>query len=124
MAWVSGYLYVGLLSVFRMSWRFFYALAILPMSLSVVFFYYIPESPHWLAAHGKFCELRKYIDDSFDFNNRKVDLALCAVGSCRKLARTKAEEHAETGGNQYWRAMKKPIFIIFILVNGFIQWVF
>lgn len=118
LAWVAGYLYVGLLSVFRMTWRFFYGLSILPMLLAIVYFFWIPESPHWLAAHNKYCELRKYVDDSVDFNKKEVNLASCAIGSCRKRARKNAV-HADS---QYKRAFKKPIFVTFILINGYIQY--
>uniref|UniRef100_A0AC35G0N9 Major facilitator superfamily (MFS) profile domain-containing protein n=1 Tax=Panagrolaimus sp. PS1159 TaxID=55785 RepID=A0AC35G0N9_9BILA len=119
-AWVGGYLYVGLLSVFRLSWRFFYALTTLPMLISFMYFFWIPESPHWLASHGKYCQLRKYVDDSMKFNNKDVNLSVCLIASQRKRARKYA---AEGGEGQYKRAFKTPIFIIFILINGFLQFI-
>lgn len=118
-AWVAGYFYVGLLSVYGLSVRIFYLYSCLPIAGLFVYFLIIPESPHWLAANKKFCRLRNYIDKASEFNKKNIDLTKCKISDSRKATRTEALK----SDSQYKRAFKKPIFYLYILINGFAQFV-
>uniref|UniRef100_A0A7E4V6K7 MFS domain-containing protein n=1 Tax=Panagrellus redivivus TaxID=6233 RepID=A0A7E4V6K7_PANRE len=120
MAWVAGYLYVGLLSVITLSWRMFYILTFVPSLIAFSYFFWLPESPHWLAAHGKTKRLREYINDAITFNNRAIDLKLCTLESDRRETRRSYESHKD---GQYRRALCKPMFFVFILINGYLMFI-
>ncbi|KAK0411991.1 hypothetical protein QR680_005971 [Steinernema hermaphroditum] len=113
-AWVLGYLYVGVISKFISNWQHFYLAGVVPGLLTIGLYWVIPESPHWLIAHGKIDGIKRYILQAERFNNTKIDLHQCQATK-EKLTNSNRERR-----RSIWRVLKNKTILAMLLINGFI----
>uniref|UniRef100_A0A915DHG5 Major facilitator superfamily (MFS) profile domain-containing protein n=1 Tax=Ditylenchus dipsaci TaxID=166011 RepID=A0A915DHG5_9BILA len=74
---ISGYMGVGFLHLFISNWRWLYFAISAPGLLSFAFYWFLPESLHWLIANKKTTQVTRYIKDSAKFNNVDIELHDC-----------------------------------------------
>ncbi|KHN77464.1 Putative transporter, partial [Toxocara canis] len=116
-AWLLGYLYVGLLPQFIFTWRKLYLAMALPGLITIIYIFVLPESPYWLLAHGRSKSIRSYIKRSNWINRRKANLKNCCVGDkgARKAHQTKNRTFCDL--------LKWKRILFHIFSNGFITMV-
>ncbi|VDO21604.1 unnamed protein product [Brugia timori] len=112
--WLLGYLYVGALEVFIKDWRKLYFISAVPSLLTIVYFWLLPESPHWMISRRRIHGIQKYIKMSSWFNNVKIDLNKCQSESIQKRLAEEFKERSVCDLFKYKRIM------FFLFVNGYI----
>ncbi|KAL6744435.1 hypothetical protein Aduo_017370 [Ancylostoma duodenale] len=112
-AWVFGMFWVGVLSLFMKEWRIMYLASAAPGILTIFYFFYLPESPHWLIQHEKYKEIEDYIRIANRWNNTNVD-----INVCRRIG-PPPEEKRETIG----AVVRSPEMLKLLGINGFVQFV-
>ncbi|EFO28152.2 hypothetical protein LOAG_00332 [Loa loa] len=80
-AWVTGIMFVGILRIWILNWRWLYFAISIPSTLSALYYWLLPESPYWSITHNKHKGIEKYIKDACRYNNVKLDLSKCELDS-------------------------------------------
>uniref|UniRef100_A0A914XEY2 Major facilitator superfamily (MFS) profile domain-containing protein n=1 Tax=Plectus sambesii TaxID=2011161 RepID=A0A914XEY2_9BILA len=75
--WVTGYLLVGVFAHYITNWRWLYFVLSVPGILTIVFYWLLPESLHWMITQKDTEGIKHYIEKSTKFNNRKIVLEEC-----------------------------------------------
>ncbi|KAK6757783.1 hypothetical protein RB195_015541 [Necator americanus] len=112
-AWVFGMFWVGVLSLFVKEWRLMYMACAAPGALTIAYFFFLPESPHWLIQHEKYKEIEDYIRTSNRWNNTKIDVSVC-----RRIGPPPQEKRETIGA-----IIRSPEMLKLLTINGFIQFV-
>ncbi|WKY13353.1 hypothetical protein Q1695_004289 [Nippostrongylus brasiliensis] len=110
-AWVFGMFWVGILSLFIHEWRLMYFACAAPGVVSVLYHFYLPESPHWLIQHAQYKGIEKYIERSNKWNNTVVDL-----DRCRRSGIVVEEKREPLSA-----MLKSPALLKLLFINGFVQ---
>ncbi|EJW86973.1 major facilitator superfamily transporter [Wuchereria bancrofti] len=103
--WLLGYLYVGALEVFIKDWRKLYFISAVPSLLTIVYFWLLPESPHWMISRRRIRGIQQYIKMSSWFNNVKIDLNKCQSESIQKRLAEEFKERTVCDLFKYKRIM-------------------
>lgn len=77
--WVSGILMVGLLRMCISNWRLLSLACAAPGLLTIGYYWWVPESLHWMINHEKYTGIRSYIERTSRINSVKISLADCRV---------------------------------------------
>ncbi|CAG9535001.1 unnamed protein product [Cercopithifilaria johnstoni] len=112
--WILGYLYVGILELFIKDWRKLYFASAIPSILTVIYYWLLPESPHWMLSRRRIRGIQQYIKTSSWFNNVEIDLNECRSENIRKTTTKGFRERTLCDLFKYKR------IIYFLLVNGYI----
>ncbi|XGW05082.1 hypothetical protein V3C99_015897 [Haemonchus contortus] len=112
-AWVFGMFWVGLLSLFIHKWRLMYFACAAPGILTVVYYFFLPESPYWLIQHKEYKRIEQYIETANKWNNTVID-----IDACRREGPS-PDEKRETCAAM----ARSPQMIKLLLINGFIEFV-
>lgn len=75
--WVAGIFAVGILHIFIHNWRYLYLCVVIPGLISLAYYYFLPESIHWLIANKRTKQVRRYIIKSSRVNKVTLDLHAC-----------------------------------------------
>ncbi|KAE9417812.1 hypothetical protein Angca_009660, partial [Angiostrongylus cantonensis] len=110
-AWVFGMFWVGLLSLVINEWRTMYFACAAPGILLILYFIYLPESPHFLIQHAKYKEIEEYVKISNRWNCTTID-----VSRCRRDGPLPAEKRETLGA-----ILRSPEMLKLLFINGFIQ---
>ncbi|KAK6031595.1 hypothetical protein OSTOST_02255, partial [Ostertagia ostertagi] len=105
--------WVGILSLFIQEWRVMYFACTAPGVLAIFYYFFLPESPHWLIQHMDYERIELYIKTANRWNNKVVD-----VESCRRDGPPPVEKR-ETCGEM----LRSPEMLKLLFINGFIQFV-
>ncbi|XP_055328795.1 beta-alanine transporter-like [Paramacrobiotus metropolitanus] len=76
-AYTCGVLLLGLLAYFVRSWRELGMYSSIPLAvIFVILYFFFPESPRWLLAHGRYDQLEVYLREVAKVNGKKLDAEL------------------------------------------------
>lgn len=115
-SWLMGYLYIGALELLIKDWRKLYFLSAIPGILTVIYFWLLPESPHWMISHKRITGLKEYIRSSSWFNNVNIDLNKC-LSDVNKVEIERFQERTLCDIFRH----KRILYLLF--VNGYITMV-
>ncbi|CAI4227069.1 unnamed protein product [Auanema sp. JU1783] len=115
LAWALGMFYVGLLSLFVHEWRWMYMMNSIPSIFFVLYFYWMPESPHWLVLKKRAKEIKQYIKTSNKWSNCEIDIQKCLDSDSLP---TEDEVHQNP---KFSAVFKNATIRKYIVINGFIQ---
>ncbi|CAI2352638.1 unnamed protein product [Caenorhabditis sp. 36 PRJEB53466] len=107
--WVLGYMLAGVFSIFFTNWRYLYLAASFPGLLTIPFFWFTPESLHWLVTKRQERRIEKYINKSVAFNKQTISLPNC------RSENTDFNEITRT-----FRALFYPKIFVHLVINSFI----
>lgn len=110
-AWVFGMFWVGILSLFIHEWRVMYFASAAPGVLSILYYFFLPESPHWLIQHLDYKRIEEFINRCNRMNNTTVDIDWCR----RDGPAPKETRESLTA------MIKSPRMLKLLLINGFIE---
>lgn len=51
--WVAGYTTVGIAHIYIESWKWQFIILVSPFTLTIVYYWLLPESIHWMITHKK-----------------------------------------------------------------------
>ncbi|CAI5453269.1 unnamed protein product [Caenorhabditis angaria] len=75
--WVTGYMLAGVLHLFIPNWRWLYFAISLPGLLTIPYYWWTPESLHWMITSRKGKQVRKFVETCERVNKQKIDLSKC-----------------------------------------------
>ncbi|VDK81533.1 unnamed protein product [Litomosoides sigmodontis] len=113
-SWLLGYLYVGVLEIFINDWRKLYFASAVPSVLTIVYYWLLPESPHWMLSRRRIRGIQQYIKLSSWFNNVEIDLNRCQSENTERAAAKEFEQRTVCDLFKYKR------IVYFLIVNGYI----
>ncbi|KAK5984504.1 MFS domain-containing protein [Trichostrongylus colubriformis] len=112
-AWVLGMFWVGILSLYIHQWRWMYFACTAPGILAIFYYFFLPESPHWLIQHMDYRRIELFIKTSNKWNNVAVD-----VNCCRRDGPVPVEKRETCG-----EILKSPEMLKLLFINGFVQFI-
>ncbi|KAM3723890.1 putative transporter [Dirofilaria immitis] len=77
--WVLGIMFVGVLRIWILNWRWLYLTVSIPSILSAFYYWLLPESPYWSISRNKQHIIEKYIEDACQYNNVNIDMSKCKM---------------------------------------------
>ncbi|WKY13301.1 hypothetical protein Q1695_004260 [Nippostrongylus brasiliensis] len=109
--WVTGYLAAGVLRLFIANWRWLYFAVSVPGLLTIPYYWFTPESIHWLITNKKNKGVSKYIRTSSRFNRIEIPLHEC-----------KSSNNLETQGRKrtFFDMFKNPALVLHLILNAYI----
>lgn len=109
--WVTGYLAAGVLRLFISNWRWLYFAVSVPGLLTIPYYWFTPESIHWLITNRKNKGVSKYIRTSSRFNRVQIPLHEC-----------KSANHLEEQGKKrtFFDIFKNPALVLHLILNSYI----
>ncbi|CCH63938.1 Major facilitator superfamily (MFS) profile domain-containing protein [Caenorhabditis elegans] len=112
-SWVGGYMLAGVFYVFFKNWRVLYFAASVPGLLTIPFFWFTPESLHWLMTKQNDRKIKKYINESVAFNKQTISLI-----DCRNIQTV--DNAPATTKTRTFRALFYPKIFVHVVINSFI----
>lgn len=108
-AWVGGYMLAGVFYVFFKNWRVLYFAASVPGLLTIPFFWFTPESIHWLMTKKDGRKIEKYINSAVAFNKQTISLIECRSANTENNGKTRT-----------FRDLFHPKIFVHVCINSFI----
>ncbi|EFP07966.1 hypothetical protein CRE_15060 [Caenorhabditis remanei] len=108
-SWVGGYMLAGVFYMFFKNWRMLYLMATVPGLLTIPFYWFTPESLHWLLTKQNNRKIEKYINESVTFNKQTISLIDC------RSANQQTSEKTRT-----FRDLFIPRIFVHVLINSYI----
>ncbi|CAO4382780.1 unnamed protein product [Caenorhabditis nigoni] len=108
-SWVGGYMLAGVFYIFFKNWRVLYFAASVPGLLTIPFFWFTPESLHWLVTKQNDKKIQKYINESVAFNKQTISLIDCRSANAQSSEKTRT-----------FRALFYPKIFVHVLINSYI----
>ncbi|XGW04620.1 hypothetical protein V3C99_015648 [Haemonchus contortus] len=109
--WVIGYLAAGVLRLFISNWRWLYFAVSVPGLLTIPYYWFTPESIHWLIANKKNKGVSKYIRTSSRFNRAEIPLH-----ECKSASNLTDEAKKRT----FFDMFKNPGLVLHLIMNAYI----
>ncbi|EGT49101.1 hypothetical protein CAEBREN_21575 [Caenorhabditis brenneri] len=107
-SWVGGYLLAGVFYLMFNNWRTLYFAASVPGLLTIPFFWFTPESIHWLLTKQDDKKIKKYINTAIAFNKQTISLIECRSAT------------QNTERNRTFRALFIPKIFFHVCLNSFV----
>uniref|UniRef100_A0A1I7V2Z6 MFS domain-containing protein n=2 Tax=Caenorhabditis tropicalis TaxID=1561998 RepID=A0A1I7V2Z6_9PELO len=108
-SWVGGYMLAGVFSILFKDWRVLYFAASIPGILTIPFYWFTPESLHWLVTKKKDKKIQKYINASIAFNKQTISLIEC-----------KSDNETSSSKTRTFRDLFHPKIFVNLLINSYV----
>ncbi|CAB3397850.1 unnamed protein product [Caenorhabditis bovis] len=111
LTWVLGYILAGVFDMFISNWRWLYFAVSLPGILTIPFYWFTPESLHWLVNNKKERKIERYIAVCSHYNKMEIPLHNC---------RNDSQEEQVGIKRTVFDVFSHPTLLVNILLNSFI----
>ncbi|KAI1722884.1 sugar transporter domain-containing protein [Ditylenchus destructor] len=114
--WVGGYMFVGLLHLFIPNWRWLYFAISAPGLLSIAFYWFLPESLHWLITNKKTKQVTRYIRKTTKVNKMEI-----ALHECQSATPENGSDNGSAIGRTYVDMFRTPSLVFHLILHSFIM---
>ncbi|CAJ0603940.1 unnamed protein product [Cylicocyclus nassatus] len=101
-AWVLGMFWVGILSLVVKQWRMMYFACAAPGLATVAYYFFLPETPHWLIQHERYKEIENFVR--------------IANNSCKRVDLLPDEKHESLAA-----VLRSLRMLELLIINGFLE---
>ncbi|TKR86431.1 hypothetical protein L596_011024 [Steinernema carpocapsae] len=120
-SWVFGYELVGVLRMFITSWRWLYFAISIPGLLTISYYWFMPESLHWMVIHKKTKGITRYLKHSSRINKKELALDECRSSEYSALEHVNVHKKNVAAKRTLLDILKFPPLLFHLVLQCFIM---